>query len=96
MSIAEDTHTVEVILAVNLKLPLFWPSDQHLWFIQVEVQYSIRGITAQKMKYKYIVTSLPLQFTTQVRDLILHVPTASAYDTLKQKLITHTTLPVEC
>ena len=94
MSIKE-AHASEAISAVNLKLPPFSPTNLHLWFAQVEVQFSTRGITAQKTKYEYVVTSLSAEYATQVRDLILHVPAASPYDTLKRQLTARTALPAE-
>ena len=42
-----------------------------------------------------MVVSLSPEFTTQVRDIILRVPDALPYDTLKQQLITRTALPTE-
>ena len=92
MSVEQDADTARTVAAVNLKLPPFWPSDPDVWFTQVEAQFSMHGITAQKTKCDYVVASLSPEFATEVRHLILHVP-ADPYDTLKQQLIKRTSLP---
>ena len=78
------------IAAVNLKLPPFWPADPDLWFAQVEAQFATRGITQQKTRFDYIIASLAPEFTTEVRDLILHPPASHPYDALREQLVQHT------
>ena len=88
----EDRGIGAVAAALHMKLPPFWPEDPDVWFAQVEVQFSTRGITAQKTKYDHVVASLSPEFATEVRQLILYVPDRP-YDTLKQQLIQQTSLP---
>ena len=95
MSVSDATpeRAAGAVAAVNLKLPPYWPTDPDLWFAQVEAQFATRGITTQKTKYEYLVASLPPEYATQVRDLILHAPETTPYDTLKQQLIARTAIP---
>ena len=72
---------------MNLKLPQFWPADPDLVFAQVEAQVANRGITQQKTCFDYIITSLAPEFTTKVRDLILHSPASHLYEALCEQLV---------
>ena len=78
------------IAAVSLKLPTFWPVDPEVWFAQVEAQFTTRGITAQRTKFDYVISSLSPEFATEVRDLLLRPPEDTPYDTLKTELVKRT------
>ena len=75
------------VSAVSLKLPPFWPGDPELWFAQVEVQFALRGITAQTTKFSYVMASLTQEYAHEVRDVLSHPPTDDPFTHLKQQLI---------
>ncbi len=78
------------VAAVTLKLLPFWPYDPQIWFAQVEAQFNTRGITAQKTKFEYIVSSLAPEFAKEIRDIILSPPADTPYDALKKALVERT------
>lgn len=79
------------VTAVNIKIPPFWPADPEVWFAQVDAQFNTRSITSQKTKFDHIVSSLTPEIAMEVRDIILHPPERTPYDTLKDQLIARTT-----
>ncbi|CAG9766177.1 unnamed protein product [Ceutorhynchus assimilis] len=59
------------IPAINIKLPQFWSHDSVLWFVQVEAVFSNYGITDSKIKYNHIITALPPETASYLRDILV-------------------------
>ena len=76
------------VAAVATRLPPFWPANPRIWFVQVEAQFSRRGITASRTKYEEVICALPTEYATEVQDLLLDPPDDQPYEKLKKLLIT--------
>ncbi|KAH9377500.1 hypothetical protein HPB48_006239 [Haemaphysalis longicornis] len=85
------TDAPPTVSPVGGKLPAFWTADPVFWFIQVKSQFAARRITADLMKYHYVVSNLPPVIAREVRDLLLAPPVENAYATLKETLVCRVT-----
>ena len=78
------------LAAVSVKLPPFWPTDPTVWFLQIEAQFSTRGISSQQTRFDYVIASLSPEIACEIRDLLITPPADRPYDTLKAELIKRT------
>ena len=78
------------VAAVSVKLPPFWPADPAIWFLQVEAQFSLKGIVQQRTRFDHVIAVLAPEVATEVRDLIINPPADTPYDLLKAALIKRT------
>lgn len=76
-------------VGVTLKLPQYWSKDPILWFAQVEAQFSIANIKSEETKFHHVISCLPPEAATEVRDLILKPP-SNPYSKLKEALVVRT------
>lgn len=83
-SIVQDN----AVHAVSVKLPEFWTSMPDAWFIQIESQFVIRGITGEQTKFHYVVQVLPQDVVASVNDILIQQPQPiNPYTNLKKVLI---------
>ena len=73
--------------AVSLKLPTFWSTQPRAWFIQVEAQFLLRGITDDSTKYTYIVSALDQRTAERLLDVLENPPAKKKYQNLKDHLL---------
>lgn len=75
------------IARVGLKLPPLWKNNIKLWFVQVESNFQIAGITQDVTKYNALIASIDPESLSAVSDILYNAPVEQKYDTLKQRLI---------
>ena len=74
---------------VAVKLPPYWAKDPTMWFAQAEAQFHIANIVDEKTRFYHVVSSLPPDAASEVRDLIL-TPPENPYTKLKEVLVSRT------
>lgn len=74
---------------VSLKLPQFWANLPAHWFIQVESQFSTRGIVVEKTKYDYVIANLSQEAIATVYDVISEINSSQGTDQAINNPYTH-------
>jgi hypothetical protein len=78
---------LDLLNTVSVKVPAFWPESAEAWFIQVEAQFALKGVTASSTKFYYCVSSFNQETANQVLDLIKSPPATGPYEALKNRLL---------
>ena len=52
-----EPSSLDLLSTVSVKVPAFWPESAEAWFIQVEAQFALKGVTASSTKFCYCVSS---------------------------------------
>lgn len=70
-----------------VKLPPFWPDAPGAWFTSTELQFNIRGITAQPDRFCLAAAALDKETLKQVLHIIDNPDKEKPYDVLKEALV---------
>lgn len=84
---SSSTPDTTQIASVAVKPPPFWKSNPALWFVRLESQFSLAGITVDDTKFNYVISAVDSDILNSVSDIILKPPENEKYKTLKEKLI---------
>ena len=56
-----------VVESVAIKLPIFDPINQELWFVQCEAQFELKNVIVDQTKYYHIVAALDLVIQRRIK-----------------------------
>ena len=82
-----EPSSLDLLNTVSVKVPAFWLESAEAWFIQVEAQFPLKGVTASSTKFYYCVSSFNQETANQVLDLIKSPPATQPYEALKSRLL---------
>ena len=82
-----EPSSLDLLNTVSVKVPAFWLESSEAWFIQVEAQFVLKGVSSSSMKFYYCVSAFNQDTANQVLDLIKSPPAAGPYEALKNRLL---------
>ena len=82
-----EPSSLDLLNTVSVKVPAFWPDSAEAWFVQVEAQFALKGVTVSLTKFYYCVSAFNQETANQVLDLIKSPPSSEPYEALKQRLL---------
>ena len=85
------TEEISNVVATDTRVP-FMTNEPVIWFAQLEAGFASKRITSQREKFNYTVSVLPPAVALEVKDIILQPPSSAPYDTLKEQVISRTSV----
>jgi hypothetical protein len=85
-----ETEHQQPQIAINkieVKLPAFSVEDPEVFFALAEVSFQAAGVTGDLTKFLHVVAALDSDTRQKVRDVLLNLPAADKYATLKNALV---------
>ncbi|GBN45252.1 hypothetical protein AVEN_168714-1 [Araneus ventricosus] len=74
---------------VAVRAPPFWETNPELWFIQLESQFKLTGISADETKFHTVVAALDSKALSCIADIVRNPPSDAMYDALKTRILNH-------
>lgn len=71
---------------VSIKIPPFWTEKPEMWFVTIEAQFKIAGITCDETKFNYLIAQLDPKFMENIWDIIQN-DTPNKYAAAKDRLL---------
>ncbi|KAL7724971.1 hypothetical protein ACLKA6_009760 [Drosophila palustris] len=84
---SQDMRSSTTVNRLAVKVPPFWAERPEIWFAQIESQFCIAGITADKTKFHTVVASMESSVISQITDAVLNPPAVDMYGKLKLNII---------
>ena len=70
------------------KIPPFWKSEPEAWILQVEASLRVAGITVDRTKVDYLLTSLGSEIVAHIADLLkADPPIDDLFNRLKERIL---------
>ncbi|GBN38059.1 hypothetical protein AVEN_132520-1 [Araneus ventricosus] len=64
---------------VAFRAPPFWETDPDLWFLQLESQFKLSGISIDETKFHTVVAALDSTLLSCVSDIVRNPPASSSH-----------------
>lgn len=85
-NLAAQPQANREVSRIGIKPPVFCQEQPDLYFIQMESQFAVAGITVDQTKYHHVISSLEAKYLLYIGDIIRNPPAVGKYDAVKKAL----------